>query len=93
MAGADWFTLDTAGKKARCREQLQVEVSEHMEDHEVSQQVFEKLVEEKSFDPVFVTHVRKELVPLAKQNKEDASVVDVYELVINGQEIKQGEYA
>lgn len=90
VAGADWFSLDTAAKKARCREQLRVEVSDHMEDHEVSQQVFEKLVEEKSFDPVFVTHVRKELVPLAKQNKDDASVVDVYELVINGQEISPG---
>lgn len=90
VAGDDWFTLDTAAKKARCREQLHVEVSEHMEDHEITQQVFEKLVEEKSFDPVFVTHVRKELVPLAKQNKTDPSVVDVYELVINGQEISPG---
>jgi len=29
-------------------------------------------------------------VVLAKQNKEDASVVDVFELVINGQEIAPG---
>ena len=34
-----------------------------MEDYEVTQQVFEKLVEEKTFDPCFVTHVPKELVP------------------------------
>ncbi len=61
-----------------------------MVDYEVSQQVFEKLIEEKSFDPLFVTHVPAELVPLAKQNKADGSVVDVYELVINGQEISPG---
>ena len=41
-------------------------------------------------DPLFVTHCPKELVPLAKQNAQDASVVDVYELIINGQEISPG---
>ena len=51
---------------------------------------FEKLIEEKTFDPLFVTHVPKELVPLARQNVDDPSVVDVYELVINGQEISPG---
>jgi lysyl-tRNA synthetase class 2 len=61
-----------------------------MADYEVTQQVFEKLVEEKTFDPVFVTHCPKELVPLAKQNPEDDSLVDVYELIINGQEISPG---
>lgn len=89
VAGANWFELTTEQKKARCAE-LGVEVSPHMEDYEVSQQVFEKLIEEKSFDPLFVTHVPKELVPLAKQNTADDSVVDVYELVINGVEISPG---
>ena len=32
----------------------------------------------------------RELVPLAKQNAADDSVVDVYELVINGAEISPG---
>ena len=32
----------------------------------------------------------KELVPLAKQNTDDDSLVDVYELIINGQEISPG---
>ncbi|MEM9280851.1 MAG: lysine--tRNA ligase [Verrucomicrobiota bacterium] len=88
-AGKDWWDLDAAGRRARC-EELGVEISPDMEDYEVSQQVFEKLVEEKSVDPIFVTHVSKELVPLAKQNTEDNSVVDVYELVINGAEISPG---
>jgi lysyl-tRNA synthetase class 2 len=89
VAGDNWFDLDNAAKKARCKD-LSVEVSPNMEDYEVTQQVFEKLVEEKSIDPLFVTHVPKELVPLARQNKADDSVVDVYELVINGVEISPG---
>ncbi len=89
VAGPDWFGKTTAEKKARCAE-LGVEISPNMEDYEVTQHVFEKLVEEKRFDPLFVTHCPKELVPLAKQNPADRSVVDVYELVINGVEISPG---
>lgn len=89
VAGADWFEKSTGEKKARCVE-LGVEIGPNMEDYEVTQHVFEKLVEEKSFDPLFVTHCPKELVPLAKQNQADDSLVDVYELVINGVEISPG---
>lgn len=89
VAGDGWFELDTAAKRAKCHE-LGVEVSPAMEDYEMTQQLFEKLIEEKSIDPLFVTHVPKELVPLAKQNTTDSSVVDVYELVINGVEISPG---
>jgi lysyl-tRNA synthetase, class II len=67
-----------------------VDVGERGADYEVTQHVFEKLIEEKQIDPLFVTHVPKELVPLAKQNTTDDSVVDVYELIINGQEISPG---
>ena len=88
-AGADWWDLTLDGRRARCRE-LGVEISADMEDYEISQQVFEKLVEEKTINPVFVTHVSKELVPLAKQNAQDDSIVDVYELIINGAEISPG---
>ena len=61
-----------------------------MEDFEVTNQVFEKLVEAKIRNPVFVTHLPKELVPLAKQNSADPSVVDVFELIIGGQEVAPG---
>ena len=84
-----WFDYSSEERRARCAE-LGVEVNPRMADYEVTQQVFEKLVEEKTFDPLFVTHCPKELVPLAKQNLEDESLVDVYELIINGQEISPG---
>jgi lysyl-tRNA synthetase class 2 len=85
----EWFEYTSEKRRERCAE-LGVEVNPRMADYEVTQQVFEKLVEEKTFDPLFVTHCPKELVPLAKQNAEDDSLVDVYELIINGQEISPG---
>nr|MBA3651618.1 lysine--tRNA ligase [Chthoniobacterales bacterium] len=88
-AGADWFGLTSEERWTRGKE-LGVELQSQMADFEVTQHVFEKLVEEKTFDPVFVTHCPKELVPLAKQNPEDDSVVDVFELIVNGQEIAPG---
>ncbi len=84
-----WFEYTSEQRRERCAA-LGVEINPRMADYEVTQQVFEKLVEEKTFDPVFVTHCPKELVPLAKQNAEDDSLVDVYELLINGQEISPG---
>ena len=89
VAGQDWFEITSDQRREKCAE-LGVEISKQMEDYEVTQQVFEKLVEEKTFDPLYVTHVPKELVPLAKQNTNDDSLVDVYELIINGQEISPG---
>jgi lysyl-tRNA synthetase class 2 len=85
----DWYELDSGARRIRCRE-LGLDIGHCTEDFEVTQHVFEKLVEEKTMNPLFVTHCPKELVPLAKQNAEDGAVVDVYELVINGQEISPG---
>jgi lysyl-tRNA synthetase class 2 len=85
----EWFNYSSEKRRERCAE-LGVEINPRMADYEITQQVFEKLVEEKTFDPLFVTHCPKELVPLAKQNAEDDSLVDVYELIINGQEISPG---
>jgi lysyl-tRNA synthetase class 2 len=84
-----WFEYSSEKRRERCAE-LPVEISPRMADYEVTQQVFEKLVEEETIDPLFVTHCPKELVPLARQNDEDDSVVDVFELIINGVEIAPG---
>jgi lysyl-tRNA synthetase class 2 len=86
---SDWYELPSAARREWCAANS-LDISHCTEDFEVTQHVFEKLVEEKTMNPLFVTHCPKELVPLAKQNTQDASVVDVYELVINGQEISPG---
>lgn len=90
VAGEDWFDLTAEERRAKAKKELKVEIGEDLEDYEVTQQVFEKLVEEHTFNPCFVTHVDSKLIPLAKENPEDPSVIDVYELIINGQEISPG---
>jgi lysyl-tRNA synthetase, class II len=84
-----WFERSKEQKRLRCRE-LGIESNPQMEEFELTQQIFEKLVEEKTIDPLFVTHLPVELVPLAKQNIENPNLVDVYELIMNGQEISPG---
>lgn len=90
VAGDDWFSLSPEERRRRAKEDLGVEIGDDLTDVDVTQQVYEKLVEEKTINPCFVTHVAKDLVPLAKLNPENPDVVDVYELVINGQEISPG---
>jgi len=90
VAGKDWFELTSEERRARAAKELKLEIIPQLADFEVTQHVFEKLVEEKTFDPLFVTHCPKELVPLAKQNATDPSLVDVYELIINGVEMSPG---
>ena len=84
-----WFALSPDGRLDRART-LNLEIRPDMADFEVTQQLFEKNIEAKTFDPLFVTHLPKELVPLAKQNADDPSLVDVFELVINGMEFAPG---
>jgi len=90
VAGKDWFELSPEQRRGRAMNEFKLEILPQLADFEVTQHVFEKLIEEKTIDPLFVTHCPKELVPLARQNVEDSSLVDVFELVINGAEIAPG---
>jgi lysyl-tRNA synthetase class 2 len=85
-AGADWFDVSPAERRRRAVE-LGAEIGKDYEDFEVTQAVFEKLIEPTLINPVFVTHAPKELIPLAKLSPEDPTTVEVFELCINGQEI------
>jgi len=90
VAGEDWFEISSEKRRERATRELKLEIIPQAADFEVTQHVFEKLVEEKTFDPLFVTHCPKELVPLARQNQADPALVDVYELIINGVEMSPG---
>lgn len=90
VAGADWFDLSPEQRRTRAQKDLGVSIGEELDDTAVTQQVYEKLVEEKQADPLFVCHVARDLVPLAKANPENPEVVDVFELVMNGQELCPG---
>lgn len=81
-----WFSRTKEEKLEACKK-FEIFVDPKLEDFEVTNNVFEKLIEPTLIQPTFVTHIPKDLCPLAKINKEDPSVIDVFELCINGQEI------
>lgn len=85
-AGDDWFELSIEERKTKA-ESLGADVTNDFEDFEITNAVFEKLIEPTLIQPTFVTHLPKELVPLAKLSPDDPSTVEVFECCINGQEI------
>jgi lysyl-tRNA synthetase class 2 len=85
-AGDDWFAVSPEERRERALS-LGAEIGKEYEDFEVTGAVFEKLIEPTLIQPTFVTHLPKELVPLAKLSPEDPTTVEVFECCINGQEI------
>lgn len=89
VAGDDWFSLDHAAALERAKS-LKLDVMDDWSLTEITQEVFEKLIEKTLINPTFVTRLPVELVPLAKSCEDDPSVVDVFELIIGGVEIAPG---
>ena len=91
-AGEDWFRVTPEERRRRAVEDLKLggDIAAAYEDFEVTGAVFEKLVEPTLIQPTFVTHLPKELVPLAKLSPDDPTTVEVFECCINGQEISPG---
>ncbi len=92
VAGQDWFDVTPAERRRRAMEDLKLggDIAAGYEDFEVTGAVFEKLIEPTLINPTFVTHLPKELVPLAKITADDPTTVEVFECCINGQEISPG---
>ncbi len=88
----DWFSLTPMERRRVAIEELHLggDIADGYEDFEVTGAVFGKLVEPTLIDPTFVTHLPKELVPLAKLTPDDPTTVEVFECCINGQEISPG---
>lgn len=92
VAGNDWFEVTPEERRRRAMEDLKLagDIAKGYEDFEVTGAVFEKLVEPTLIQPTFVTHLPKELVPLAKISPDEPTTVEVFECCINGQEISPG---
>lgn len=92
VAGNDWFDVTPQERRRRAMEDLKLagDIAKGYEDFEVTGAVFEKLIEPTLIQPTFVTHLPKELVPLAKLSPDDPTTVEVFECCINGQEISPG---
>jgi lysyl-tRNA synthetase len=88
----DWFTLTPEERRSVAIDNLRLggDIAAGYEDFEVTGAVFEKLIEPDLIQPTFVTHLPKELVPLAKLSPDDPTTVEVFECCINGQEISPG---
>lgn len=83
---ADWFSRSKE-EKLEAIKKLNIEVDPNQEDFEVTNEVFEKIIEPTLIQPTFVMNIPKELCPLAKISSADPDTIDVFELCINGQEI------
>jgi lysyl-tRNA synthetase class 2 len=88
-AGADWFAISAAERHQRAHD-MGAEIGKEFEDFEITNAVFSKFIEPTLINPTFVTHLPKELVPLAKLTPDDPTTVEVFECCINGQEISPG---
>jgi lysyl-tRNA synthetase class 2 len=89
---ADWFAVTPEERRRVAIEELQMagDIAKGYEDFEITGAVFEKLIEPTLIKPTFVTHLPRELVPLAKLSPDDPTAVEVFECCINGQEISPG---
>ncbi len=84
--GDDWYDLSLDDARARAEaEGLDLDPAWDM--LLVTHEVYEKLIEKTLQQPTFVTRLPAQLIPLAKACPDDPSVVDVFELVIAGQEV------
>ena len=59
VADKNWFELSSEQRRERAMNEFKLEILPQLADFEVTQHVFEKLVEEKTIDPLFVTHCQK----------------------------------
>jgi lysyl-tRNA synthetase class 2 len=83
---ADWFSRSKAEKIAKV-EAMGLSVDPKWEDFEVTNEIFSKKIEPTLIQPTFVTHLPKQLCPLAKITPGDDTIIDVFELCIGGMEV------
>ncbi len=83
---AEWFNRSKDEKIAGA-EKLGLSVNPAWEEFEITNEIFSKKIEPTLIQPTFVTHLPKELCPLAKLNADDPTVLDVFELTIGGMEV------
>ncbi len=81
-----WFERSKAEKIAGA-EKLGLSVAPQWEEFEITNEIFSKRIEPTLIQPTFVTHLPKELCPLAKTTPDNPATLDVFELCIGGMEI------
>ncbi|MBL9190600.1 MAG: lysine--tRNA ligase [Opitutaceae bacterium] len=83
---ADWFARSKADKIVKA-EAMGLSINPAWEEFEITNEIFSKQIEPTLIQPTFVTHLPKELCPLAKITADDPTTIDVFELTIGGMEV------
>jgi lysyl-tRNA synthetase class 2 len=83
---ADWFARPKAEKIAKA-EAMGLSINPAWEEFEITNEIFSKKIEPTLIQPTFITHLPKELCPLAKITPDDPTTIDVFELTIGGMEV------
>ncbi|MDA3797515.1 MAG: lysine--tRNA ligase [Kiritimatiellae bacterium] len=84
--GDDWFDLSLDEAKAKV-DAAGLAIEPAWDMLMVTHEVYEKLIEHTLIQPTFVRRLPKQLIPLAKETEDNSDLVDVFELVIRGQEV------
>lgn len=79
--------LDSARSLA---ESLSIPIKSSYGLGKVQIEIFEKTVEEKLFEPTFITEYPTEVSPLARRNDDNPFVTDRFEFFVTGREIANG---
>ena len=82
----EWFSRSSVEKITKA-EALGLSINPSWEDFEITNEIFSKKIEPTLIQPTFVTHLPKELCPLAKITLDDPTTIDVFELTIGAMEI------
>jgi lysyl-tRNA synthetase class 2 len=80
-------TLEAATAVAKS---LHIDVKDSWGLGKVQTEIFEETVEEKLFDPVFITEYPAEISPLARRNDENPDITDRFEFFLGGREVANG---
>ncbi len=83
---ADWFARSKDEKIAKA-EAMGLGVNPSWEEFEITNEIFSKKIEPTLIQPTFVTHLPRELCPLAKITPDNPTTIDVFELTIGGMEV------
>lgn len=82
--------LKEPSKAIKAAKELGLELKKGTSHGRVLADLFKEVVERHLLHPTFVTHYPTEVSPLSRQNGEDSTVVDRFELFMAGREIANG---
>ncbi len=82
--------IDDLNKARALANQYEIATPIHYGLGKIQTELFEKLVEEKFQQPIFITHFPKEVSPLSRSNEINDFVTDRFEFYVGGREIANG---